>query len=173
MERGADVILISGPVSIEPPPFVKVIPVVSAQDMLEAVEANFGQADIIIKSAAVADYTPAAPASEKIKKQEGAMAIPLKRTVDILSLLGKKKRPDQFLCGFSMETEHLLENSRKKLEAKNADMLVANSLRTPGAGFGTDTNLITIITKDQTKELPMMTKEDAAYQLLSEILIFL
>ena len=173
MERGADVTLISGPVSIAPPPFVKVIPVISAQDMLEAVEANFEQADIIIKSAAVADYTPAAPAKEKIKKQEGESSILLKRTADILSLLGKKKRPGQFLCGFSMETENLLENSRKKLEAKNADMLVANSLRTPGAGFGTDTNLVTLITRNQITELPLMSKEEVAYRLLSEILIFL
>lgn len=170
MERGADVFLVTGPVSIPAPPFIHIIPVSSAQDMLEAVASHAEKADIIIKSAAVADYTPVNIAKEKIKKSDEDPSIPLKRTTDILAYLGKQKRPHQFLCGFSMETEHLLENSRKKLEAKNADMIVANSLRTKGAGFGTDTNLVTLITRDSVKELPLMSKDEVAYRLLSEIL---
>lgn len=128
------------------------------------------KADIIIKAAAVADYTPINISQEKIKKTTGDASIPLKRTEDILASLGKQKRPNQFLCGFSMETENLLENSQKKLKEKHADMIVANSLRTTGAGFGTDTNLVTLITSDYQKELPLMSKEEVAYQLLSEIL---
>lgn len=170
MERGADVILVSGPVSLAPPLSVQFLPVISAKDMLEAVISHAEQADIIIKAAAVADYTPNYTANEKIKKTEGQAEISLKRTVDILASLGKQKRPEQFLCGFSMETEHLLENSQRKLEAKQADMIVANSLRTEGAGFGTDTNLVTLIMKNWQKELPLMTKEEVAYELLSEIL---
>ena len=170
MERGAHVILVSGPVSIAPPPFVEFLPVVSAQDMFTAVTENANRADIIIKAAAVADYTPVSTAQEKIKKSDGDASIPLKRTEDILASLGKQKREGQFLCGFSMETEHLLENSQKKLKKKNADMIVANSLRTQGAGFGTDTNVVTLITKEAVKELPLMSKEDAAYHILSEIL---
>jgi phosphopantothenoylcysteine decarboxylase/phosphopantothenate--cysteine ligase len=170
MERGADVTLVSGPVSLEAPKFVNTIPVVSAADMFQAVMDRAEQADIIIKAAAVADYTPVAAAEEKIKKQDGSSSISLKRTEDILATLGKQKRPHQFLCGFSMETEHLLENSTKKLEKKNADMIVANSLRTAGAGFGTDTNVVTLITKDGAKELPLMGKDEVAYWILSEIL---
>jgi phosphopantothenoylcysteine decarboxylase/phosphopantothenate--cysteine ligase len=161
---------VSGPVSLEAPKFVNTIPVVSAADMFQAVMDRAEQADIIIKAAAVADYTPVAAAEEKIKKQDGSSSISLKRTEDILATLGKQKRPHQFLCGFSMETEHLLENSTKKLEKKNADMIVANSLRTAGAGFGTDTNVVTLITKDGAKELPLMGKDEVAYWILSEIL---
>ncbi len=170
MERGATTILISGPVSLTPPVSVQFIPVISANDMLNTVNQYAKKADIIIKAAAVADYTPINISQEKIKKTKGGASIPLKRTEDILANLGKQKRPDQFLCGFSMETEHLLENSQKKLKEKHADMIVANSLRTTGAGFGTDTNLVTLITSDYQKELPLMSKEEVAYQLLSEIL---
>lgn len=170
MERGAHVILISGPVSLTPPPFVSFVPVVSAEDMYTAVCTYKDQADIIIKAAAVADYTPENTAEEKIKKSDAAAALTLHRTEDILAALGKQKREGQFLCGFSMETEHLLENSTKKLYKKNADMIVANSLRTQGAGFGTDTNIVTLITKDSVKELPVMTKSEVSHEILSEIL---
>jgi len=170
MERGADVVLVSGPVSIEAPPFVHVIPVISAEDMFQAVIAKAEQADIIIKAAAVADYTPVETAAEKMKKSEEDAVISLKRTTDILSYLGKHKKPKQFLCGFSMETEHVLENSRTKLTRKHADMIAANSLRREGAGFGTDTNVLTLITVDGVRELPLMGKQEAAYELLSEII---
>lgn len=167
--RGARVILVSGPVRIEPPLFAKLVPIVSAEDMYNAVMKYKDEADIIIKSAAVADYTPVAVSSEKIKKQDNGMCIELKRTKDILKELGQNKRKDQFICGFAMETENLIENAAKKLESKNVDMIVANSLKTEGAGFGTDTNVVTLITSDGKTELPIMSKDDVAMQILSSI----
>lgn len=169
MLRGASVTLVTGPVSLTPPPFVDVVSVDSAKDMFEVVTARAGEQDIIIKSAAVADYTPETVADQKIKKKEGDMSIPLTRTQDILGYLGSNKKEGQLLCGFSMETEHMLENSRKKLEKKNADMIVANNLRQTGAGFGTDTNIVTFITKDNEIELPLLSKEEVADALLSEL----
>ncbi len=169
MERGADVTLITGPVSIAPPPFVKVINVISAADMFEAVKQYSPETDIVIKAAAVADYTPAAPAKEKIKKQEGDSSIALTRTEDILKWLGENRRVGQVLCGFSMETENMLANSRAKLENKNIDMIVANNLKVAGAGFGVDTNVVTIITKDSVTELPQMSKEAVAGKILDAI----
>lgn len=169
MLRGADVTLVTGPVSLTPPPFVDVVSVDSAKDMFEVVTARAGEQDIIIKSAAVADYTPETVADQKIKKKEGDMSIPLSRTQDILGYLGSNKKEGQLLCGFSMETEHMLENSRKKLEKKNADMIVANNLRQTGAGFGTDTNIVTFITKDNEIELPLLSKEEVADALLTEL----
>ena len=167
--RGADVTLVSGPVSIAPPPFVNLISITSAQDMFEAVSAHATEQDAIIKAAAVADYTPADVSSEKVKKKDGDMSIPLKRTTDILKYLGEHKRDDQFLCGFSMETDHMLENSTAKLTKKNVDMIVANNLKTTGAGFGTDTNVVTLITKEGAEELPLMSKEEVAHQILNRI----
>jgi phosphopantothenoylcysteine decarboxylase/phosphopantothenate--cysteine ligase len=167
--RGAEVTLVSGPVQLDPPPFVKVVPVVSAQEMFEAVISRADQQDAIIKAAAVADYTPANVGTEKVKKKEGDMNIPLKRTNDILKYLGEHKRNGQFLCGFSMETEHMLENSKAKLEKKNVDMIVANNLKTSGAGFGTDTNVVTLITREQIKELPLMSKDEVAHAILDRI----
>ena len=169
MERGAEVTLVTGPVSIAPPPFVKVIPVTSAADMFEAVKQHAGQADIVIKAAAVADYTPAVVAEEKIKKSEGESTLQLVRTTDILNWLGEHRRDGQFLCGFSMETENMVENSRAKLEKKKLDMIVANNLKVAGAGFGVDTNVVTLITKKQTIQLPQMSKEAVAEQLLNAI----
>jgi phosphopantothenoylcysteine decarboxylase/phosphopantothenate--cysteine ligase len=162
MLRGADVTLVSGPVSITPPPFVNVISIQSAKEMFDVVTEQAKEQDIIIKSAAVADYTPSTVATEKIKKQDNDMAIPLNRTQDILSYLGQHKKAGQILCGFSMETEHMLENSKQKLERKNADIIVANNLKEQGAGFGTDTNVVTFITKNQVKELPILSKEEVA-----------
>ena len=167
--RGAQVTLVTGPVHLAPPLFAEAVPVVSARDMFEAVAARSGEQDIIIKAAAVADYTPVETASEKVKKKDGDLSIPLKRTQDILAWLGENRREGQFLCGFSMETEHLLENSRAKLEKKHVDMIAANNLKTEGAGFGTDTNRITLITRDGDTELPLMTKEEAAHRILTEI----
>ena len=164
--RGARVILVSGPVSIEPPLFAELVPVVSAEDMYNAVMKYKDEADIIIKSAAVADYTPVAVSSEKIKKQDGDMRIELRRTKDILKELGQSRRENQFICGFAMETENLIENAVKKLESKNVDMIVANSLKTEGAGFGTDTNVVTLITKDGKTELPLMSKDEVAMKIL-------
>ncbi len=171
-ERGADVTLISGPVNLQAPRFVKLVPVVSAQDMFEAVKAHSAEADIIIKAAAVADYTPEVVADEKIKKSDGEAELKLKRTTDILKWLGENRvvGKKQFLCGFSMETEHMVENSRAKLEKKNLDMIVANNLKVPGAGFGVDTNVVTLITRSETKELPQMSKEEVAAGILNEIL---
>lgn len=166
--RGARVILVSGPVSIEPPLFAEIVPVVSAEDMYNAVMKYKYEADIIIKSAAVADYTPVTISSEKIKKQDGDMRIELKRTRDILKELGQSRRENQFICGFAMETENLIENAVKKLESKNVDMIVANSLKTEGAGFGTDTNAVTFITKDGKTELPLMSKDDVAMKILDK-----
>lgn len=170
MERGAEVILITGPVSIAPPPFVTVVPVVSAEDMFQAVKEYSSAADIVIKAAAVADYTPERVSEEKIKKQDGDTGLSLKRTTDILKWLGEHRQEGQFLCGFSMETENLLENSRRKLESKGIDMIVANNLKVPGAGFGGNTNVVTIITKDNTQELPLLSKEDVAEEILDSIM---
>lgn len=166
--RGARVILVSGPVSIEPPLFAELVPVVSAEDMYNAVMKYKDEADIIIKSAAVADYTPVTISNEKIKKQDGDMSIELKRTKDILKELGQSRGENQFICGFAMETENLIENAVKKLESKNVDMIVANSLKTEGAGFGTDTNAVTLITKDGKTELPLMSKIDVAMKILDK-----
>lgn len=166
--RGARVILVSGPVSLEPPLFAELVPVVSAEDMYNAVMKYKDDADIIIKSAAVADYTPVAASSEKIKKQDGDMRIELKRTRDILKELGQSRRENQFICGFAMETENLIENAVRKLETKNVDMIVANSLKTEGAGFGADTNVVTLITKDGKTELPLMSKIDVAMKILDK-----
>ena len=168
MLRGADVTLISGPVALTPPPFVELISVESAAQMYDAVMERAPEADIIIKSAAVADYTPAEISPEKIKKMEGDSALPLVRTRDILGELGQCRRDDQFICGFAMETEHLLDNARAKLEKKNVDMIVANSLRQEGAGFGVDTNIATLITKAGVRALPMMSKEALASVILDE-----
>lgn len=167
--RGAEVTLVTGPVALKPPLFVNTVPVESAEEMYEAVTAAAKAQDIIIKAAAVADYRPSQTAEDKIKKADGNMDIALERTKDILGWLGSHRRPGQFLCGFSMETRDLLANSRAKLEKKNADMIVANSLKTEGAGFGTDTNLVTLITKEGQTELPKMTKEKVADRLLDEI----
>ena len=168
MLRGAEVTLVTGPTAIQPPPFVTVIPVRSAQDMFEAVTAHAQSADIIVKAAAVADYTPADYAEQKMKKSDNDLSIPLKRTQDILKYLGANKRENQVICGFSMETENLLENSKKKLISKNIDMICANSLTQSGAGFGVDTNVITIITADETLQLPLLSKEETANAILSE-----
>lgn len=168
-QRGALVTLVSGPCSLERPAFVSRINVTSAADMFNEVAKYAEQSDIIIKAAAVADYTPVKTADEKIKKKTGDLSIQLKRTADILKYLGENKREGQFLCGFSMETENLLENSRKKLIDKNADMIIANNLKMAGAGFGTGTNIVTIITKDGYKELGRMDKEDVAICILDEI----
>jgi len=170
MERGADVTLISGPVNLPAPLFVKMVPVQSAEDMFRAVAAVSDGQDIIIKAAAVADYTPETVAEEKIKKTDGSSSIALKRTRDILQYLGEHKRPSQILCGFSMETENLIENSKKKLQKKNLDMIAANSLKVAGAGFGVDTNVITLIKRDGIRELPLMSKEEAAAAILDEIM---
>ncbi|MCR4829846.1 MAG: bifunctional phosphopantothenoylcysteine decarboxylase/phosphopantothenate--cysteine ligase CoaBC [Pseudobutyrivibrio sp.] len=171
MERGANVTLVSGPVSIEPPMFVDVVKVLSAAEMAEAVKTKAGECDIIIKSAAVADYRPTTVAKEKIKKKDGeASKIELERTEDILSYLGAHRKEGQFICGFSMETENMLENSKKKLAKKNVDMIVANNLRTEGAGFGTDTNVVTIIMADETWQLPIMSKEEVANAIFDSIL---
>lgn len=169
MLRGAEVTLVTGPVAITPPPFVNVIPVKSAKDMFDAVTELADEQDIIIKSAAVADYTPSQVATEKVKKKENDMSIALNRTQDILSYLGQHKKAGQILCGFSMETENMLENSKQKLKKKNADIIVANNLKEQGAGFGTDTNVVTMITKEQVKELPILSKEEVAEALLDEI----
>ena len=170
MLRGAEVTLVSGPVSIDPPPFVRVVNVSSAQDMFEAVKENYAGADIIIKTAAVADYTPESTADEKIKKSDGSLSIQMKRTADILKWLGENKRDGQVLCGFSMETENMLENSRAKLQKKNADLIAANSLRDEGSGFGTDTNHLVLIKRDGVTDLPLLSKSDAADKLLDELL---
>lgn len=167
MRRGADVTLVTGPVALTPPPFVHVIPVVSAADMAQAVKGSADQQDIIIKAAAVADYRPIDPADEKVKKKDGEASLSLERTEDILSYLGEHKREGQFICGFSMETEHMLENSRAKLLKKHADMIVANNLKTAGAGFGTDTNVVTIITAEDCRELELMSKADVAHEIVN------
>lgn len=168
--RGANVTLVTGPVAITPPMFVDVVNVISATDMAEEVKKRAEEQDIIIKTAAVADYRPSNPATEKIKKKDKDSSIELERTEDILAYLGAHKKDGQFICGFSMETENMLENSRAKLEKKNVDMIVANNLKVKGAGFGTDTNVVTFITKDDCKELEIMSKADVAKCLVSEII---
>lgn len=172
MYRGAEVTLVSGPVELATPMFVKKITITSAEEMCRAVLDAAPKQDIIIKAAAVADYRPREIAAEKIKKQEGESAIFLERTTDILKTLGEEKKAGRihaFLCGFSMETEHMLENSRKKLIEKGADLIAANNLRTEGAGFGTDTNVMTLITAEATEELPKLTKEETADRILDAI----
>lgn len=173
MLRGAAVTLVTGPTQIEPPMFVEIVPVKSAKEMYEAVTGAAREQDIIIKAAAVADYTPVHAAEDKIKKTDGSSNLELKRTEDILGTLGEAKANGEicaFLCGFSMETKDMLENSSKKLEKKKVDMIAANNLKQKGAGFATDTNLLTLITKEGAKELPLMSKEEAANMLLDEIL---
>lgn len=167
--RGAEVILVSGPVDLKAPLGVRLVPVISAKDMFDAVTSVSAEQDAIIKAAAVADYRPAVVGAEKTKKSDGNMNIELERTDDILAWLGAHRREGQVLCGFSMETQNMLENSRAKLAKKNVDMIVANSLRTAGAGFGTDTNLVTVITKDGTEELELMSKDQVAHELLNRI----
>lgn len=169
MLRGAEVTLVAAHTDVEPPMFVNVVPVKSAKDMFNAVKERYQNQDFIIKAAAVADYTPLTTADSKIKKSDGDMSIQLKRTTDILKFIGHNKGEHQIVCGFSMETDNVIENSRKKLASKNADMICANSLRTAGAGFGTDTNIITMITSDNEKELELMSKFDAADLILTEL----
>lgn len=171
MLRGANVTLVTGPTNIKKPPFVNVIDIKSAQDMFEAVTSHSEDQDIIIKSAAVADYRPSNVSDEKVKKKDGDMAIPLERTQDILKFLGEHKKEGQFLCGFSMETQNMLENSRAKLAKKNLDMIIANNLKVTGAGFGTDTNIVTMITKEEEIELEIMSKSDVAKCILDQILL--
>ena len=168
MLRGAEVTLVSGPVSIAPPPFVRLVPIVSAQDMFEAVAAHAPQSDLIFMAAAVADYTPVQYADDKIKKHDADMQIPLKRTQDILGYLGEHRKENQIICGFSMETRDMLENSRAKLQKKRVDMICANNLKVPGAGFGVDTNVITMITQTETTELPLLSKDEAANVILDK-----
>ena len=170
MLRGAEVTLISGPTSIPAPPFVNVVDVVSAQDMFDAVAAYAPQSDMIFKAAAVADYSPAEVSDEKMKKKDGELSIPLKRTQDILKYLGENRISGQIICGFSMETQNMVQNSREKLTKKNVDMICANNLKQNGAGFGVDTNIITLITKDETKELPLQSKEATANAILDQAL---
>ena len=173
MERGADVTLISGPTQLERVPFVKMVDVVSAQDMFEAVSARAEESDLIFKAAAVADYTPCDYSGDKIKKKEGDLSIPLSRTHDILSYLGEHRRPGQFICGFSMETRDMVANSQAKLEKKKVDMICANNLKVSGAGFGVDTNILTVITRQGAEELPLMGKEDAAGQVIDRAVALL
>ena len=169
MLRGAEVTLVKGPTDIEPPPFVNVVNIVSAQDMFEAVRDNFENFDIIIKSAAVADYRPSSVCDQKIKKKSDDMSISLERTQDILAYLGEHRREGQFICGFSMETENMIENSRAKLGKKNVDMICANNLRQAGAGFAGDTNVVTLITRDYEEELPLLSKDETASRILDFI----
>lgn len=169
MLRGAQVTLVSGQTSLEPPLAVDVVPIVSAQDMYEAVERRFDDTDLLIMAAAVADYRPKEYVDQKIKKKAGGNVLELARTTDIIGTLSGRKHPGQFLCGFSMETEHMLENSRAKLEKKNLDMIVANNLRTEGAGFGTETNVVTLIRADGQTELPKLSKLDVSHRILDEV----
>ena len=170
MLRGAQVTLVSGPCAIEPPPFVKLVPVVTAKEMFDAVTSVSFEQDIIIKAAAVADYRPAKVFDDKVKKQEGQMSIELEKTDDILQYLGDNRVPGQFLCGFSMETQNMLGNSRAKLGKKHLDMVAANNLKVAGAGFQGDTNVLTLITQDEDVSLQLMSKEDAANIILDKIL---
>ena len=170
MLRGADVTLISGPTALKPVPGVKTVDVVSARDMFEAVQVALPETDILVKAAAVADYRPVSIAEDKIKKQDGDMAIPLERTDDILGWVAEHRHPGLFVCGFSMETRDMLENSRKKLDRKHLDMIAANNLKVAGAGFGVDTNVVTILTADGIQELPLMGKDQVAAKLLDAIL---
>lgn len=168
MLRGAAVTLISGPTALQPPPFVNVIPVVSAQDMFAAVNQYAPHADLIFKAAAVADYTPAHYSDDKLKKKDDDLSIPLNRTQDILKYLGEHRKSGQIICGFSMETQNMIENSREKLAKKNLDMICANNLKQDGAGFGVDTNIITIITKNELIELPLQSKDEAGNRILDQ-----
>ena len=170
MLRGADVTLVTGPTALTPPLFVKTVPIVTARDMFEAVTSVSDEQDVIIKAAAVADYRPVQVSDEKMKKQDGEMSIELERTDDILKYLGEHRRPGQFLCGFSMETQNMLGNSRAKLQKKHLDMVAANNLKVPGAGFQGDTNVLTLITQDEDVSLQLMSKEDAAIIILDKIL---
>ena len=170
MLRGSDVTLISGPTALKPVPGVKTVDVVSAKDMFEAVQAALPETDILVKAAAVADYRPANVADDKIKKRDGDMAIPLERTDDILGWVAEHRHPGLFVCGFSMETRDMIENSRKKLDRKHLDMIAANNLKVAGAGFGVDTNVVTILTADGIQELPLMGKDQVAAKLLDAIL---
>lgn len=169
MRRGADVTLITAPTNLPAPLFADVVPVVRAQEMFDAVKERAPQMDIIIKAAAVADYTPVSVSDEKIKKKDGDLSLPMRRTTDILAYLGEHRKPGQFICGFSMETENLVENSKKKLQKKNADLIVANNLRDEGAGFGTDTNVVTLVMEEGIVELPCMSKEQVAEAVLDAI----
>ncbi len=173
MLRGADVTLVSGRTAIEPPMFVKLMPVVTAKDMYEAVTSVSDEQDIIIKAAAVADYRPARVSDEKVKKSDGQMSIELERTDDILKYLGEHKKENQFLCGFSMETQNVIGNSRAKLIKKNLDMVAANNVKVEGAGFQGDTNVLTLITQEEEVSLPLMSKEDAALKILDKILLLI
>lgn len=170
MLRGADVTLVSGPVALPPVPFVRMLPVTTAEEMFEAVRDHLEEQDILVKAAAVADYRPAEVSEEKVKKSDADMQIHLERTKDILGYVAQHRREDQFICGFSMETQNMLENSRKKLEKKKLDMIVANNLKDAGAGFATDTNVITMITAEEERALPLLSKEEVAQELLSYIL---
>ena len=168
-DRGAQVTLVSGPTNLKKPRFVETVDITSAADMFAAVTSRFADSTIVVKAAAVADYRPATVAENKIKKKDGDLALPLERTQDILKYLGEH-RSGQFICGFSMETENMLENSRAKLVKKNVQMIAANNLKVAGAGFGVDTNVLTLITSDSCEELPLMSKEEAAHRLLDEIM---
>ncbi len=168
--RGAETTLVSGPAALLKPRFAACVDIVSAEDMFREVTERAPEQDVVIKAAAVADYRPARVSREKMKKKDGELSIPLVRTRDILAYLGQNKKEGQFLCGFSMETEHMLEHSREKLEKKNLDMIVANNLRQQGAGFGTDTNVVTILTKDGEVSLPQMSKDEVAHRILDQIL---
>lgn len=170
MLRGAEVTLICGPMTVQPPVFINVVPVTSAQDMFDAVASLAPNADFIFKAAAVADYTPSEYQDNKIKKSDTDLSIPLKRTQDILKYLGQHRTSGQIICGFSMETQNLVENSRKKLDSKHVDMICANNLKVDGAGFGVDTNVITLITKDSITELPLLSKDAAANAILDQAL---
>ena len=169
MLRGADVTLLTAPTALRPVPFVNTVPCTTAADLFEAVKAHAMDADALVMAAAVADYRPAAVADEKIKKKDGDLTLPLARTQDILGWVGAHKPDGLFVCGFSMETENLLENSTAKLHRKNLDMVVANNLRTPGAGFGVDTNVVTLITRDGAEELPLLTKDEVAMRIAAAI----
>lgn len=169
MRRGAEVTLITGPTNLEPPLFANVIPVETAEQMYQAVDAQFDRQDIVVMSAAVADYRPIHVAEQKVKKSDDAMSIELERTKDILGSMAARKK-NQFVCGFSMETEHMLENSKAKLEKKKLDMIVANNLKVEGAGFGTDTNVVTLITPTTTEELPIMSKDEVADTIFRHIM---
>ena len=170
MHRGAEVTVVAAHTDVEPPLFVNVVPVQTAEEMYDAIVSRAQDYDFVIKAAAVADYTPAVTADNKIKKKDGDMSIPLVRTKDILKTLGENKRPGQILCGFSMETQNVLENSRKKLESKHCDMICANSLKSAGAGFGTDTNIVTLITKNSEESLELMSKEQVAHKILDKLM---
>ncbi len=169
MLRGADVTLISGPVALKAPLGVKLVNITTAQEMLEGVQAALPQTDVLVMAAAVADYRPAVVADQKMKKGEGDMSIPLERTGDVLGWVAQNRHPGLFVCGFSMETEHMLENSQKKLSKKKLDMIVANNLKTQGAGFGVETNVVTLITQDWVEELPLLGKDEVAGKLLTAI----